>query len=161
MRSLLSALAVSLATVCLPTSALAQPASSEREDVETVATSDPEMNAAIATAKKTLPEFLAVLAEPPHGAGNISFKFPLGGWEHIWVYDVQREGDYLTGLLSNVPMQEAWSQDDPVRVPLKDVSDWAWMGSDGVMRGHYTTRVLLDRIDPQRARIIAQSMGWQ
>lgn len=138
----------------------AQPNSSERNNVEAVESGDPEMNAAIATAKKTLPEFLAIVSNPPQGASNIGFKFPLSGWEHIWVYDVRRDGDHLTGRLGNVPMQEDWSQDDPVRVPLKEVSDWAWMRSDGIMQGHFTTRVLLGRIDPQRAQAIAQSMGW-
>lgn len=143
------------------TPVLAQTTSEERPNVEAVEDSDQEMNDAIATARRTLPSFLDVLANPPRGASRIGFKFPLSGWEHIWVYDVRRDGDFLTGKLANVPMQEEWSVDDPVRVPLSHVSDWAWMNANGVMEGHFTTRVLLDRIDPQRADLIARGMGWK
>lgn len=151
--------ALTLALNAFPASA--QPISSDRSDVEAVEASDPEMNAAIDTAQQTLPEFLAILADPPSGVSDIGFKFPLGGWEHIWVHDVRRDGDYLTGRLSNVPMQEEWKQNQRVRVPLSEVSDWAWMGADGVMRGQHTTRVLLGRIDPRTATAIAESFGWE
>ncbi|WP_299193362.1 DUF2314 domain-containing protein [uncultured Erythrobacter sp.] len=151
--------ALALALTANP--AFAQPVTSERDDVERVESSDPEMNAAIETAQQTLPDFLAMLADPPRGVSQIGFKFPLGGWEHIWVHDVRRDGDYLTGRLSNVPMQEEWKQNERVRVPLSEVSDWAWMDADGVMRGQHTTRVLLSRIDPQMAAAIAESFGWK
>jgi uncharacterized protein YegJ (DUF2314 family) len=118
------------------------------------------MTAAIANAQATLPEFLTILENPPLDTDTIGFKYPLGGWEHIWVGQVSRDGEYLTGQLSNVPMQDKWALGDTVRVPLSEVSDWAFVGSDGVMRGHYTTAVLLDRIDPRQAAAIRETFGW-
>ena len=140
--------------------AQAQAVPDDRDDVASVDSDDPEMNRAIANAKRALPEFLEVLEDPPQGAEQIGFKFPLGGWEHIWVSDVRRDGTFLTGRLGNVPIQEEFSKGDPVRVPLSEVSDWAWMGRDGVMRGHFTTRVLLDRLAPDMAGAIRESFGW-
>ena len=119
-----------------------------------------EMIAAIEEAQRTLPEFLAVLENPPKGVSYMSFKFPLGGWEHIWVGNVRFDGSHLTGQLSNVPQQTDWSQGDQVRVPLTTVSDWAWLDADGVMRGHHITRVILTRIDPARAARIRSNLGW-
>lgn len=138
----------------------AQPATSDRDDVLRVQQEDREMNEAIAKAQATLPEFLDVLDDPRPGVVNIAFKFPLGGWEHIWVGNVRWDGDSLTGVLNNRPMQDEWAEGDAVRVPLESVSDWAWMGPDGVMRGHYTTRVLLNRMSPEMAASIRQSFGW-
>ena len=157
----IAALLVSaLAPVPISSAAHAQGIPADRSDVASVDTEDPEMNRAIADAKRSLPDFLEVLENPPRGATRIGFKFPLGGWEHIWVDDVRRDGTFMTGRLSNDPIQDEFSIGDPVRVPLSEVSDWAWMGRDGVMRGHFTTRVLLDRLDPDTANAIRESLGW-
>lgn len=158
-KTLLTIAAALVAGLASPV--LAQDTFEDRPDVTPVETSDPEMNKAIATAQRTLPEFLEVLENPPPGLLHLSFKFPLGGWEHIWVDQVQRKGDVLIGRLSNVPMQEEWRQGQRVSVPLSEVSDWSWMGSDGVMRGQFTTRVLLDRIDPAQAEAIRRDFGWE
>lgn len=125
-----------------------------------VSTSDTKMNAAIAEARRTLPKFLTLLADPPPGTGEYTFKYPLGGWEHIWVDHVERHGDRLTGTLANVPEQEGYRQGQRVTVPLKEVSDWAYRDASGVMQGHRTTRVLLPRLDPADARAVRAAMGW-
>lgn len=142
------------------TTACSDLATTERDDVTQVADDDPQMEAAKATAQRTLPEFLAVLEETPEGVSDIGFKFPLRGNEHIWVDNVARDGDHLTGNLSNHPMQQEWALGDQVRVPLDQVSDWAWRDSEGNMQGRYTTRVLLDRIDPEEAAAIVYDFGW-
>ena len=157
----IAALLVSaLAPLPIASAAHAQAVPDDRSDVASVDSEDPEMNRAIADAKRALPDFLEVLENPPRGATRIGFKFPLGGWEHIWVGDVRRDGTFLIGRLDNAPIQEAFSQGDRVRVPLSEVSDWAWMGRDGVMRGQFTTRVLLDRLNPATADAIRESLGW-
>lgn len=136
-------------------------AAREGKDMSAVEKSDPAMNAAIAEAKRTLPEFLAKLDSPPPGTGEFVFKYPLGGWEHIWVEQVSRKGDTLTGRLSNVPVQEGFKHGDTVSVPLRAVSDWAYRDAQGVMQGHRTTRVLLPRLDPEQAAAIREAMGWK
>lgn len=149
-----------LALIALPAPLLAQPQSTERDDVVPISQRDPEMNAAIAEAKRTLPEFLKIVSKPPPGVDSITFKYPLGGWEHIWVTDVELRGNVLVGRLDNEPMQEKYRIGEEVEVPLSQVSDWAYRGPDGVMRGHRTTRVILGRIPPAEAARIRQAFGW-
>lgn len=122
-----------------------------------VRTGDPKMNAAIAAARRTLPKFLALLADPPPGTGEYTFKYPLEGWEHIWV---ERHGDSLTGRLANIPEQEGYRQGQRVTVPIGEVSDWAYRDANGVMQGHRTTRVLLPMLDPADTQAVREDMGW-
>jgi uncharacterized protein YegJ (DUF2314 family) len=160
LRAVLRSLIAALVLVAAPTALSAQPETTDRDDVVSVAQSDPEMNAAIAEAKRTLPEFLKVVAKPPPGVSAITFKYPLGGWEHIWVTDVQQRGGKLIGRLDNEPLQKEYRLGQEVEVPLSQVSDWAYLGADGVMRGHRTTRVILGRIPPDEAAQIREAFGW-
>lgn len=158
MRGLLStSLAAALLAAAAPT--LAQ--NPDADPVIEVASDDPEMDAAIAEAQRTLPEFLAVLRDAPAGTGDIGIKFPLGGWEHIWVDKLRLDGDAIVGRLGNHPVQEGYGIGDEVRVPLAEISDWAYRSPDGVMRGHRTTRVLLGRLAPEEAADIVERFGWE
>ena len=78
----------------------------DRDDMVQVSPQDKEMNAAREKAKETLPEFLSALKSSGSNISEIAFKYPLGGWEHIWVNDVKIDGQYLTGKLNNVPAQD-------------------------------------------------------
>jgi uncharacterized protein YegJ (DUF2314 family) len=140
-----------LLLVGMPGAASSREAKGKGDPIINVGLDDAEMNAARAEAQRTLPEFLGVLANPPEGVGEIEFKFPLGGWENIWVGNVIREGNYLTGTLANEPAQEKHFFGEKVRVPLGKVTDWGYRTPDGVMQGHRTTRVLLSRMPDEQA----------
>jgi hypothetical protein len=75
MTRLLSLAALVLAAA-LPSPALAQ--NPDADPTIAIAEDDPAMDAAIAEARRTLPEFLAVLADPPADASDFTIKFPLG-----------------------------------------------------------------------------------
>ena len=122
--------------------------------------SDPQMSAAIAAAQATLPEWLAILADPPKGAEYVVFKYPLGGWEHIWVDNVRRQGDILVGTLANHPVQEGHAYGERVLVPISEVSDWGWWDADGRAQGYRTMAVLFDRMEPAEAARYRRQMGW-
>ncbi len=132
----------------------------KRNDMKQVEKSDPVMNAAIADAKKTLPAFIAKLDSSNDALADATFKYPLAGWEHIWVGDVKHDGEFLTGTLANEPAEPGHKMGESVRVSLKDVSDWAYRDEKGVMQGHYTTRVLLPQLDAEEATGIKESFGW-
>jgi uncharacterized protein YegJ (DUF2314 family) len=149
-----------LLIACGPSAASSREAESKGDPIINVEQDDAEMNAAKAEARRTLPEFLGVLANPPQGVSDIGFKYPLGDWEHIWVDKVKRDGNYLTGTLANEPVQEKHFLGDKVRVPLSAVSDWGYRGSDGVMQGHRTTRVLLSRMSDEEAVEVKAYLGW-
>ncbi len=158
-KAFVAALIMTLATTAA-CQASPQDAREGREDIIDFSAEDKAMNAAKAEAQKTLPTFLAILVNPAPNTDMIGFKYPLGGDEHIWVDNVKRDGDYLTGTLSNVPVKEGYQLGDAVRVPLKDVSDWS-ARVDGTMQGHYTTRVILPHIPPADAAEIKEQFGWE
>lgn len=152
-----------LAASLLLSAAQSTPALAQNPDADpTIAfeADDPVMDAAIAEAQRTLPEFLAVLADPPAGAGEFVIKFPLGGWEHIWVDNLRVRGDRILGNLANAPEQEGHRLGDDVSVPLAEVTDWAYRAPDGVMQGHRTTRVLLQQVPEEAAAAVLADFGW-
>lgn len=136
------------------------PAGRQGDPLMMVESEDPAMNAAIAQAQATLPEWLALLADPPAGSHNFAVKFPLEGVEHIWVGGVHREGDVLVGTLSNVPYLPGWKQGQEVRVPLGDVSDWAYWDAANKAHGYRTVAVMLPRMNPAQAKAIRAQFGW-
>ncbi len=168
LRSLTAALLIAALVAPVPLSAQvrnrpdkARSVEADEDSVVYVRSSDPEMNAAIAEAQRTLPEFLAVVAKADPLITNVIFKYPLGGKEHIWVDHVARDGDYLTGRLANVPIQRGYTYQQEVRVKLTDVSDWAYRNAEGVMQGHRTTRVLLKQADAATRQRMMEDFGWE
>ena len=132
----------------------------DREDMVTVEASDARMNAAIAEAKATLPDFLAAYRSGRFDKASFVIKYPLGGWEHIWVEIASIDKDGVNGRLSNVPAQPEFKLGQAVYVPLTDVSDWAYRDEKGVMVGHRTTRVILPQMDADMRRSVEEFLGW-
>lgn len=152
-----------LTAAALAAALLPSPASAQKDDygIISVSEQDREMNGAKAEAKRTLPGFLKLLAAPPARTRSYQIKYPLAGWEYIWVGELQLEGDAIVGTLINDPEEPGYKFGQTVRVPLKDVADWGYYNADGVMQGHYTTRVLLKRVDPAEAAEIRAALGWR
>lgn len=159
-RAALCAAALSL-TATTPALAQDERNFDEPDPIVELSADDPALAAAQVQAKENLINWLAVLAEPPAGTSNVAFKFPLEGWEHIWVENVTRDGEFLHGTLSNVPHSEGWSWGDFVRVPITDVSDWAYRDADGVMQGHFTTRALFAQLDMELVDQIKADFRWE
>lgn len=130
-------------------------------DVVYTRADDPAMLAAIAEARRTLPEFLGVLAKPDPLITGVVFKYPLENKEHIWVDHVALDGDSLTGRLANDPVLPGYSYQQEVRVKLTDISDWAYRNPEGVMQGHRTTRVILQTAPAALKKEIMEDFGWK
>jgi uncharacterized protein YegJ (DUF2314 family) len=131
------------------------------DQIVNVRRDDPAMVAAIAEARRTLPEFLRMLAHPDPLVSNVVFKYPLEGKEHIWVDHVARDGDTLTGRLANEPVLPGYTYQQDVRVKLSEISDWAYRDAAGIMQGHRTTRAMMERIDPALAKDIREDFRWE
>ena len=147
--------------------AVATPAAEDREaliedraDMESIRADDARMTAAIAEAQATLPDFIAAYRSGRFDRESFVIKYPLGGWEHIWVEIDSIDQDAVNGRLSNVPAQPQYRQGQSVRVPLADISDWAYRDERGVMVGHRTTRVLLPQMDPVTRASVEEFLGW-
>lgn len=149
-----------LALAAIPLAPALAQGPAEPDPIVELPAEDAAMNAARDEAQATLAQWLAVLDDPPLGTREIGFKYPLEGWEHIWVGNVRREGDFLEGQLVNAPHSDGHSYGDWVRVPLSEVSDWAYRDINGVMYGHRTTRVLFAELPPEVVAQIKADFGW-
>lgn len=153
-------IAVTMAYALATGAVAAPPAPAERTDIINFDAADAKMNAAIAEAKRSFPDFLAAYRSGRYDSDSFVFKYPLGGFEHIWVSFDRIEGDTLVGQLANVPEQPGFRIGQEVRVPVSDISDWAYRGTDGVIVGHRTTRVMLGLMDEETRRSTIDYMGW-
>lgn len=108
--------------------------------VAMVDSNDPAMRAAMARARQGLPGFLHQLENPPPGASQFVVKFPLGGWEHVWVAGIRRQDEVIVGRIASQPLQAGHARGDVVRVPISAISDWAWRDGEGQWHGYHTRR---------------------
>ena len=112
----------------------------DRSPIVDVRTGDPEMNAAIARARGTLPTFWASYESPkPSEAGHslkVHFLTRRGG-EHIWMAEVKKKPDgTYTGLFANEPRDLPGKRaGDLVKFTEADISDWMFMRNGKIVGG--------------------------
>jgi uncharacterized protein YegJ (DUF2314 family) len=153
-----------LLIVLSPFALLARLLGGRRGNIVDLAPDHPEMAKAIADARASLPEFMALLTNPRSGLSQFAVKvrFPVdNGHEHCWVSSLEMRGTALHGKLGNEPRGRAdLKLGSEVAVDSADITDWSYVDASGVHRGHYTTRVLMKTL-PKRVRQDAERVfGW-
>jgi len=115
--------------------------------------SDREMNRAIAQARKTLPDFVALYRSGQGERHAVKLAIPYDrGREHIWMNLTAIEGDVFIGRIANDPVHlDNLNRGDGYRAGSAMVSDWNYM-SGGQMYGSYTTRVAIKKLTPTQVR---------
>lgn len=117
--------------------------------------SDREMNRAIAEARKTLPDFVALYRSGTGERHAVKVAIPYddgNAREHIWMDLTAVEGDVLVGRIANDPVYiDGLGNGDVYRAPSAMVSDWNYR-SGGLMHGSYTTRVAMKKLSPDQLR---------
>ena len=115
-------------------------AAQDRSPIVDVRTTDPEMNAAIARGRGTLPTFWASYEAPkPSEAGHalkVRFSTRKGG-EHIWIAEVKKlpNGAY-SGRFANEPRDLPGKHaGDEVKFSEADISDWMFMRNGKIVGG--------------------------
>jgi uncharacterized protein YegJ (DUF2314 family) len=117
---------------------------------------DPEMAAAIAKARATLPVFWASYAAPGPSERGHSLKvcFATRGTnaEHIWMMDIRRLPDGgFSGRFANDPHDLAGKREgDLAQFAEADITDWMFMRNDKIV-GCETTRPLLKSMSKAEA----------
>ena len=134
----------------------------DRSPVVDVRTTDPEMNTAIARARRTLPTFWGSYEAPkPSETGHalkVHFSTRKGG-EHIWMAEVKKlpDGRY-SGRFANQPRDLPGKRaGDLVEFTEADISDWMFLRNGKIVGGE-TIRPMLKRMskadaDALRARM--------
>ena len=115
--------------------------------------SDREMNSAIAEARKTLPDFVALYRAGTGERHAVKVAIPYDrGREHIWMNLTAVEGDVFVGRIANDPVHlDNLNRGDSYRAGSAMVSDWNYMAG-GQMHGSYTTRVAIKKLTPTQVR---------
>lgn len=143
-RLLIAILAVFALGASLPMSASAGSGSMIR-----VPNNDPDMAAAIAKARASLPAFWKSLEQPGPGEEGFALKVAVkdgADVEHFWLIEVSREGGKLTGTINNDPeIVGNVSNGERYEFTEADISDWLFQ-RNGKMVGNETLRPLLKRM---------------
>jgi uncharacterized protein YegJ (DUF2314 family) len=146
----IKALAVVVLGVLLSTTAACDP---QREPgLITVPSENPTVNAATAEARASLPVFWSAYDAAASKYGFIlKVRMPTrgGGWEHLWMNVTGRQGDQVTGTLSNTPLEvPGVALGSSVTVKAEQITDWGY-AKDGMLFGNFTTRALLPMQPPE------------
>ena len=136
----------------------------ETAPISYVENDDPEMNGAMALARKTMPEFTKAFRSADPNNKDFSIKVKFGddkSGEHIWVGDLQYTPAGYTGVIANVPeATPGLSMGDTVQIEPGNISDWMYLDNKHKLYGSYTTRVLLKRMSPEERKQFDEQTGW-
>ena len=125
---------------------------------------DPQMTAAIAKARETIPQFISALQLPSPSQTDFTIKVGFaedGDTEYMWVTPVTYDGTRFNGKLDNEPVQvRNVKLGDAVSVEPARVADWMYVDS-GKLVGGYTLRVLRDRMTPEQRRRYDESRPFK
>lgn len=125
---------------------------------------DPEMAAAMARARDTLPQFISALRLPTPAQTDFAIKVGFGDGqdtEYMWLAPVSYDGTHFKGKLDGDPVQvRDLKSGDAVTVEPARVADWMYI-EDGRMVGGYTTRLLRDRMTPEQRRQYDESRAFK
>lgn len=116
---------------------------------------DEQMRAAVAQARKTVPEFIAALQHPAKGQYDFEVKKPFvknGEVEHIWLSGVVYDGRRFHGMVDNHPSKiRGLKFGDRVSVNPDEITDWVFV-DHGRLRGGYTIRCLCRDLSPEQRK---------
>ncbi len=145
-------LAAILAAFALASSPLA--ASAQSDTLITVPNEDPEMAAAIAKARASLPVFWKSFEQPGPGEEGFALKVAIRDGkdvEHFWLTDVARDGGKLSGTINNEPgLVDNVENGARYEFTEAEISDWLFQ-RNGKMVGNETMRPLLKRMPQAEA----------
>ncbi len=152
-----------LLVIAVPSSVAQRVRPADAPPVVQVPAEDAAMARAVTDARASLPAFAARLRAPRVGDARFAVKVAVpradGTAEHVWLGRVAVAADSLRGTLDNDPDGlPGWRIGDRITAPLAAVTDWMFV-ERGVLRGAYTTRVLLGRLSPKERRRIVAAMG--
>jgi len=135
---------------------------SKKDRVISVDAEDPEMNAAIAKARETLPQFWEVFEKREHGESDFSLKVRItdeGAIEHFWAIDIQVGDGKIMGTINNEPETvRSVKLGDRIEIPEADISDWLYI-RDGKIVGIYTLRALFKKMPAAKVEEYKQRLA--
>jgi len=127
---------------------------SPRDRTTNVDENDPEMVAAIAKARGSLPQFWQAFDKQERGTGGFALKVKITdkhGTEHFWATRIERRDGKTTGTIDNDPNTVASVKlGDRIEIREADISDWLYL-RNGKMVGNETVRPLIKTMSAAEA----------
>jgi uncharacterized protein YegJ (DUF2314 family) len=137
-------------------------ACSKRDKVINVEHDDPEMVAAMAKARDTLPQFWQVFDTREHNETGFALKVKITdkrGTEYFWATDLERRDGKTMGTINNDPnIVASVKLGDRIEIAEADISDWLYL-RDGKMVGNETVKPLLKKMPAAEAERIKKMMA--
>jgi len=137
-------------------------ACSKRDTVINIAEDDPEMVAAIAKARDSLPQFWAAFDQRQRGDTDFSLKVKITGkrgTEHFWLKEIERRDGQVYGTIDNAPdIVRHVKRGARIPIPEADISDSFYM-RDHKMVVNYTSRVLFRTMTAAEVKRYQQIMA--
>jgi uncharacterized protein YegJ (DUF2314 family) len=124
---------------------------SEKDKVIMVEDDDPEMVAAIAKGRETLPQFWQAFDRKSPDESVFSLKVEIRdskGSEYFWITDIERKEGKLYGTINNDPnIVRTVKLGDRRPIPEADIADWLYKKGDKMV-GNYTLRAMFKHMPP-------------
>jgi uncharacterized protein YegJ (DUF2314 family) len=137
-------------------------ACSKRDKVVGIGDGDPEMAAAIAKARQTLPQFWQVFDKREHGESNFVLVVRItdkGRIEHFHTTDFERRDGKTMVTISRAPKIVASVKlGDRIDIPEADITDWSYM-RDGKYVGMTTFKVRFKQMPADQVEQVKKAMA--
>ena len=135
---------------------------SKRDKVINVEDDDPEMVAAIAKARATLPQFWQVFEKRERGESMFALKVKITdkrGTEHFWANEIERRDGRTMGTINNDPnIVASVKLGDRIEIPEVDISDWLYLRNEKMV-GNETLIPLLKKMPAAEAEKLKKMMA--
>jgi uncharacterized protein YegJ (DUF2314 family) len=133
-----------------------------RDEIATVADSDPAMAAAIRKARSTLADFLKLAATPKPGTDAFSLKVAVHEGERVeyfWITPFSNSGTQFSGEIDNTPrVVHSVKMGQSITFAQSDIVDWLYI-ENGMMKGNYTACALLKSAPKSEAEEFKKTVG--
>ncbi len=148
-------------TLCLTANAEAQKID---DQTRLISGQDRAMNAAIAEARKTLDEFLALAKNPPQGASGFRIKAMVSdetGIEHLWFAPFKEVTGGFAGVLVNEPtVIKSMKYGSVYGIRREQITDWGYV-QDGKQKGSFTVCALFLTMDKATVERYKSDHGFE
>jgi uncharacterized protein YegJ (DUF2314 family) len=134
----------------------------EHDELALVAKSDPVMAAAMAKARKTLPNFLTVAAAPKADMEGFAVKVAIrdgDNAEYFWITPFTTKDGTFSGEINNQPRQvHSVTLGQTITFGQSEIVDWMYIDGDK-MKGNYTACALLKSASKKEAEEFKKRFG--
>jgi len=132
-------------------------------DIHLLRSEDKEMNNAIESAQKSLYKFKEAIKSKNPNYYNFALKERFGtddgGGEHIWISEIQYDGEKFHGIVDGDPISTKQVKfGDTIEVNFKNITDWMYFDKNTV-KGSFTTRVLRKRMSKDELNKMDRESG--